>query len=280
MNRKYTLSLIGLGVCGLLTLSACHDPENQFALVKPQESQEEDGSSPLLQVIQEKELKEEQFPMEEIIDKDLAPGERKIVQEGERGQSEIIYEITKEGDQELKRIAISEQIIKRAVPQITHIGPVKGDLEADGSKKIVGYSEEKTPPKVESQRVIFSHPSHGSTTTASQSSSSTSHSASSSHHSGSVSKPSSSEAGSGSIYTGEPIPASSSSKSTSSSQKPASSETSSSKPDKSSEKPPVESSQPTHPPEDSSEKPPKQGDPNPHPQDPPKQPPVEPKPTH
>lgn len=98
------------------------------------------NTNPAQEIRTVEEIVEDEFPIKTEVDKTLEPGAHKIVQQGERGQSKVTYEITFENGVEVARKAISEEVIKKPVEAIVKIGPTT-TAEKDGETAVIGYSD-------------------------------------------------------------------------------------------------------------------------------------------
>lgn len=90
------------------------------------------------------ELMEQEFAIVTEVDDTVKPGEYRIVQPGERGQSNITYEITLSGGKEVSRKALSETVVKKPVEAIVKIAPTAKHGEI-GAREIIGYSNPTSP---------------------------------------------------------------------------------------------------------------------------------------
>ena len=137
---KKKISILGLLLLLGFILSACGDKEPKYALVDPPDQSQKDPEPAQKQKKSDNKNKkndkkkenrttrellvfeEEDFEIQELEDESLAVGQRLIVQEGKKGQSEITYELVLVNGKEISRKAVKERIIVRAQPEIVHIG--------------------------------------------------------------------------------------------------------------------------------------------------------------
>ena len=116
----------------------------------------EDSSTEVEETKQVTEKVEQEFPITTEVDSSLSPGEYKIVQKGERGESNITYEISMREGQEVSRKAMSEEVLKKPVAAIVKIAPTE-DFSDVGAREIIAYSEPKSdkyaePPRINNTR--------------------------------------------------------------------------------------------------------------------------------
>lgn len=142
MKRRTSFVILCLG--GLL-LTSC-SPGKKYDFVDPPED--------LLQALQ-KEVREEtitvneEYPIRAVADLHLEPGEMKIIQMGQRGQSEVTFRITSQDGKDLFREPLSEKVIRRAQPAIVHFGPRDLEKYPDGSTRTIGYSQPQSEVKLD-----------------------------------------------------------------------------------------------------------------------------------
>lgn len=142
MKRRSSFLILCLG--GLL-LTSC-SPGKKYDLVEPPQD--------LLQTLrkevrEEKIIEDEEYPIHAVADAHLEPGEMKIIQMGQRGQSEVTFRITSQDGKDLFREALSEKVIRRAQPAIVHFGPRDLEKYPDGSTRTIGYSQPKSEVELE-----------------------------------------------------------------------------------------------------------------------------------
>lgn len=142
MKRRTSFVILCLG--GLL-LTSC-SPGKKYDLVDPPED--------LLQALrkevrEEKIIEDEEYPIHAVADAHLEPGEMKIIQMGQRGQSEVLFRITSQDGKDLFREALSEKVIRRAQPAIVHFGPRDLEKYPDGSTRTIGYSQPQSEVELE-----------------------------------------------------------------------------------------------------------------------------------
>lgn len=142
MKRRTSFVILCLG--GLL-LTSC-SPGKKYDLVEPPQG--------LLQTLrkevrEEKIIEDEEYPIHAVADAHLEPGEMKIIQMGQRGQSEVLFRITSQDGKDLFREALSEKVIRRAQPAIVHFGPRDLEKYPDGSTRTIGYSQPKSEVELE-----------------------------------------------------------------------------------------------------------------------------------
>lgn len=142
MKRRSSFLILCLG--GLL-LTSC-SPGKKYDLVEPPQD--------LLQTLrkevrEEKIIEDEEYPIHAVADAHLEPGEMKIIQMGQRGQSEVLFRITSQDGKDLFREALSEKVIRRAQPAIVHFGPRDLEKYPDGSTRTIGYSQPKSEVELE-----------------------------------------------------------------------------------------------------------------------------------
>lgn len=142
MKRRTSFVILCLG--GLL-LTSC-SPGKKYELVEPPQD--------LLQTLrkevrEEKIIEDEEYPIHAVADAHLEPGEMKIIQMGQRGQSEVLFRITSQDGKDLFREALSEKVIRRAQPAIVHFGPRNLEKYPDGSTRTIGYSQPKSEVELE-----------------------------------------------------------------------------------------------------------------------------------
>ncbi|WP_053942743.1 G5 domain-containing protein [Kallipyga gabonensis] len=142
MKRRTSFVILCLG--GLL-LTSC-SPGKKYDLVEPPQD--------LLQTLrkevrEEKIIEDEEYPIHAVADAHLEPGEMKIIQMGQRGQSEVLFRITSQDGKDLFREALSEKVIRRAQPAIVHFGPRDLEKYPDGSTRTIGYSQPKSEVELE-----------------------------------------------------------------------------------------------------------------------------------
>lgn len=142
MKRRTSFVILCLG--GLL-LTSC-SPEKKYDLVDPPE----DLLQALRKEVREEKLTvDEEYPIRAVADLHLGPGEMKIIQMGQRGQSEVTFRITSQDGKDLFREALSEKVIRRAQPAIVHFGPRDLEKFPDGSTRTVGYSQPQSEVELE-----------------------------------------------------------------------------------------------------------------------------------
>ncbi len=142
MKRRTSFVILCLG--GLL-LTSC-SPEKKYDLVDPPE----DLLQALRKEVREEKLTvDEEYPIRAVADLHLEPGEMKIIQMGQRGQSEVTFRITSQDGKDLFREALSEKVIRRAQPAIVHFGPRDLEKFPDGSTRTVGYSQPQSEVELE-----------------------------------------------------------------------------------------------------------------------------------
>ena len=142
MKRRSSFLILCLG--GLL-LTSC-SPGKKYDLVEPPQD--------LLQTLrkevrEEKIIEDEEYPIHAVADAHLEPGEMKIIQMGQRGQSEVLFRITSQDGKDLFREALSEKVIRRAQPAIVHFGPRDLEKYPDGSTRTIGYSQPQSEVELE-----------------------------------------------------------------------------------------------------------------------------------
>lgn len=142
MKRRTSFVILCLG--GLL-LTSC-SPGKKYDLVDPPE----DLLQALRKEVREEKLTvDEEYPIRAVADLHLEPGEMKIIQMGQRGQSEVTFRITSQDGKDLFREALSEKVIRRAQPAIVHFGPRDLEKYPDGSTRTVGYSQPQSEVELE-----------------------------------------------------------------------------------------------------------------------------------
>lgn len=142
MKRRTSFVILCLG--GLL-LTSC-SPGKKYDLVDPPE----DLLQALRKEVREEKLTvDEEYPIRAVADLHLEPGEMKIIQMGQRGQSEVTFRITSQDGKDLFREALSEKVIRRAQPAIVHFGPRDLEKFPDGSTRTVGYSQPQSEVELE-----------------------------------------------------------------------------------------------------------------------------------
>lgn len=142
MKRRTSFVILCLG--GLL-LTSC-SPGKKYDLVDPPE----DLLQALRKEVREEKLTvDEEYPIRAVADFHLEPGEMKIIQMGQRGQSEVTFRITSQDGKDLFREALSEKVIRRAQPAIVHFGPRDLEKYPDGSTRTVGYSQPQSEVELE-----------------------------------------------------------------------------------------------------------------------------------
>ncbi|WP_019133596.1 G5 domain-containing protein [Kallipyga massiliensis] len=142
MKRRTSFVILCLG--GLL-LTSC-SPGKKYDLVDPPE----DLLQALRKEVREEKLTvDEEYPIRAVADLHLEPGEMKIIQMGQRGQSEVTFRITSQDGKDLFREALSEKVIRRAQPAIVHFGPRDREKYPDGSTRTVGYSQPQSEVELE-----------------------------------------------------------------------------------------------------------------------------------
>lgn len=120
----------------------------------------EDSSTEVEETKQVTEKVEQEFPITTEVDSSLSPGEYKIVQKGERGESNITYEISMREGQEVSRKAMSEEVLKKPVAAIVKIAPTQ-DFSDVGAREIIAYSEPKSDKYAEPPRINNTRTDHG-----------------------------------------------------------------------------------------------------------------------
>ncbi|MDD7593825.1 MAG: G5 domain-containing protein [Peptoniphilaceae bacterium] len=127
---KIRQSIVALGLAGVLVLSGCGKDEPQLVEV----------SDVKLGVETVEELVEEPFAIRTEVDATLKDGEHKIVQQGERGQIKVTYEITKDANGlETSRKEIKRETVKAPVDAIVKVA--KNATAKGSAGEIIGYSD-------------------------------------------------------------------------------------------------------------------------------------------
>lgn len=127
-----------------LTLTACNN-DKDYELV------ELDSDEAATEVKLVTEIVEEEFPIKTEVDPELKSGEHKIVQQGERGQNKVTYEITYKDGVEVSRKAVSEEIIKKPVEALVKVGPTAEEKQP-GEQEVIGHSEPSSSSSSSSSR--------------------------------------------------------------------------------------------------------------------------------
>ena len=134
VHMKQKRLLLALALTGVV-LSACGNNRG-FELVDAPRKESSAGVEETKEVT---ELMEQEFAIITEVDDTIKPGEYRIVQSGERGQSNITYSITLRDGKEVSRKALTEKVVKKPVEAVIKIAPTSTHSKV-GAREIIGYS--------------------------------------------------------------------------------------------------------------------------------------------